>query len=183
MSAAPNAPAPTAAQGAILFPGNLRANPRLSQWLGFSLDGTVELSPGEVEIGPGILTALAPIVADDLDAGLSRVRLVGATTARSPNEGVTSGSLSVQDCGVALRYVGAEARAIFLAAAAERLGVEENALAVEDATIRGPANARTSYWELAAEVSLDRDATCRAAPKPVSARRIAGSSAARLDIP
>ena len=33
MSAAPNAPAPISAQGAVLFPGNLRANPRLSQWL------------------------------------------------------------------------------------------------------------------------------------------------------
>jgi CO/xanthine dehydrogenase Mo-binding subunit len=183
MSAAPNAPAPVSAQGAVLFPGNLRANPRLSQWLGFSLDGIVEVSPGKVEIGQGILTALAQIVADELDVELSRVRLVPATTARSPNEGVTSGSLSVQDCGVALRYVGAEARAIFLAAAAERLGVPEDALAVEDGTIMGPGNARTSYWELAAEVSLDRDATCRAAPKPVSARRIAGSSAARLDIP
>ena len=123
MSAAPNAPAPISAQGAVLFPGNLRANPRLSQWLGFSLDGIVEVSPGKVEIGQGILTALAQIVADELDVELSRVRLVPATTARSPNEGVTSGSLSVQDCGVALRYVGAEARAIFLAAAAERLGV------------------------------------------------------------
>ena len=123
MSAAPNAPAPVSAQGAVLFPGNLRANPRLSQWLGFSLDGIVEVSPGKVEIGQGILTALAQIVADELDVELARVRLVPATTARSPNEGVTSGSLSVQDCGVALRYVCAEARAIFLAAAAERLGV------------------------------------------------------------
>ncbi|MFL5109616.1 MAG: molybdopterin cofactor-binding domain-containing protein [Microvirga sp.] len=183
MSAAPNAPAPTSAQGAVLFPGNLRANPRLSQWLGFSAGGIVEVSPGKVEIGQGILTALAQIVADELDVELSRVRLVPATTARSPNEGVTSGSLSVQDCGVALRHVCAEARAIFLAAAAERLGVEEDALAVEDGTIMGPGNARTSYWELADEVSLDRDATCRAAPKPAAARRIAGSSAARLDIP
>ena len=183
MSAAPNAPAPVSAQGAVLFPGNLRANPRLSQWLGFSLDGIVEVSPGKVEIGQGILTALAQIVADELDVELARVRLVPATTARSPNEGVTSGSLSVQDCGVALRYVCAEARAIFLAAAAERLGVEEDALAVEDGTISGPGNARTSYWELADEVSLDSDATCRAAPKLAAARRIAGSSAARLDIP
>src|SRR4051812_12912641 len=183
MSAAPNAPAPVSAQGAVLFPGNLSANPRLSQWLGFSADGIVEISPGKVEIGQGILTALAQIVADELDVELARVRLVPATTARSPNEGVTSGSLSVQDCGVALRTVCAETRAIFLAAAAERLGVAEDALAVEDGTITGPGNARTSYWELADEVPLDRDATCGADPKPVAARRLAGSSAARLDIP
>ena len=83
MSAAPNAPAPVSAQGAVLFPGNLSANPRLSQWLGFSADGIVEISPGKVEIGQGILTALAQIVADELDVELARVRLVPATTARS----------------------------------------------------------------------------------------------------
>ena len=183
MSVAPNAPAPTSAQGAVVFPGNLRANPRLSQWIGFSRDGVVEVSPGKVEIGQGILTALAQIVADELDVALARVRLVPATTASSPNEGVTSGSLSVQDCGLALRYVCAEARTLFLAAATERLGVPEEALTIEDGTILGPGNARTSYWELAEEVSLDRDATCTAAPKPASARRLAGTAAARLDIP
>src|SRR3712207_7838828 len=45
---------------------------------------------GKVEIGQGILTALAQIAADELDVDLSRLRLVPATTAGSPNEGVTS---------------------------------------------------------------------------------------------
>jgi CO/xanthine dehydrogenase Mo-binding subunit len=183
MNPAPNEPAPTAAQGEVVFPGNLSANRRLSQWLRVSPEGTLEVSPGKVEIGQGILTALAQIAADELDVDLARVRLIAATTATSPNEGVTSGSLSVQDCGVAVRYVCAEARALFLAAAAERLGVPEAALEVQDGTIAGPGNARTSYWELARLVSLDRDATCRAEPKPASARRVAGAPAARLDIP
>jgi CO/xanthine dehydrogenase Mo-binding subunit len=183
MSAVPNAPALSSAQGAAVFPGNLRANPRLSQWLRFSREGTVEVSPGKVEIGQGILTALAQIVADELEVDLARLRLIAASTARSPNEGVTSGSLSVQDCGVALRYVAAEARALFLAAAAERLGIAEEALSVADGDISGPGNARTSYWELAEEVSLERDATCAAEPKPAAARRVAGTAAARLDIP
>ena len=87
MSAPANVPA--SAQGAVLFPGNLRANPRLSQWLRFSRDGRVEVSPGKVEIGQGILTALAQIVADELDVELARLRVVPASTARSPNEGVT----------------------------------------------------------------------------------------------
>ncbi|HEX2552242.1 MAG TPA: molybdopterin cofactor-binding domain-containing protein [Microvirga sp.] len=183
MSQIPNQPAPTAAQGEVVFPGNLTANPRLSQWLRVRPEGVVEVSPGKVEIGQGILTALAQIAADELDVDLARVRLVPASTAASPNEGVTSGSLSVQDCGVAVRFVCAEARALLLEAAAERLGVPADALGVEDGTVTGPGNARTSYWELAGEVSLDRDATCRAAPKPADARRLAGASAPRLDIP
>lgn len=178
-----SAPAPTAAQGEVVFPGNLRANPRLSQWLGFRPEGAVALSPGKVEIGQGILTALAQIAADELDVEIARIRFVPASTAASPNEGVTSGSLSVQDCGLAVRHVCAEVRALFLAAAAERLGLPAQALDVADGTICGPGNARTSYWELAGEVSLDRDATCRPEPKPASARRLAGTAAARLDIP
>jgi CO/xanthine dehydrogenase Mo-binding subunit len=183
MSVVPNQPAPTSAQGAVLFPGNLRANPKLSQWLRLRSDGVVEVSPGKVEIGQGILTALSQIVADELDVDLARVRLRPASTAHSPNEGVTSGSLSVQDCGLALRYVSAEVRALYRAAAAERLGVPEDALEVEDGTISGPGNASTSYWELADEVSLDREASCSAEPKPVEARALAGGSTPRVDIP
>lgn len=178
-----SSPTPTAAQGEIVFPGNLRANPRLSQWLGFQPEGAVALSPGKVEIGQGILTALAQIAADELDVEIARIRFIPASTATSPNEGVTSGSLSIQDCGLAFRHVCAEARALFLAAAADRLGVATEALDIADGTISGPGNARTSYWELASVVSLDRDATCRPAPKPASARRLAGTAAARLDIP
>jgi nicotinate dehydrogenase subunit B len=178
-----NEPAPTAAQGEVVFPGNLKANPRLSQWLRIHPEGSIAVTPGKVEIGQGILTAIAQIAADELDVDLARIRLVPATTAESPNEGVTSGSLSVQDCGVAVRFVCAEARQLFLEAAAERLGVSVVELRVEDGTVTGPGNARTSYWELAEQVSLDRDASCRIAPKPAGARRLAGASAPRIDIP
>jgi len=47
------------------LPTNLQANPRLSQWLRFSREGFVELSPGKVELGQGIVTALAQIAADE----------------------------------------------------------------------------------------------------------------------
>jgi CO/xanthine dehydrogenase Mo-binding subunit len=176
-------PMRTSAQGAVQFPGNLRTNPRLSQWVRILSEGAVEVSPGKVEIGQGILSAVAQIAADELDVELNRVRLVAATTVRSPNEGVTSGSLSVQDCGVAVRYVCAEVRALLLAAAAERLGAREEDLSVDDGAISGPGNASISYWELASDISLDRDATCRIEPKPAFARRLAGIAAPRLDIP
>jgi Xanthine dehydrogenase, molybdopterin-binding subunit B len=52
-----------------------------------------------VEIGQGIVTALAQIAADELDVDIGRVQMVRASTAASPNEGVTSGSLSVQQSG------------------------------------------------------------------------------------
>jgi nicotinate dehydrogenase subunit B len=171
-----NSPAPT-------LPFSLAANPRLSSWIKFAADGKVTVSPGKVEIGQGIVTALAQIAADELDVEIGRVRMVRATTVSSPNEGVTSGSLSIQQSGRALRHACAEIRQIFLAAASERLGVEANMLQVEDGTISGPGNVRTSYWELADEVSLDRDATPGAKAKAIADRALAGQSAQRLDIP
>src|SRR6478752_8489192 len=165
------------------LPISLAANPKLSSWLRFSAEGRVTVSPGKVEIGQGIVTALAQIAADELDVALSRVQMVRASTAASPNEGVTSGSLSVQQSGRAIRQACAEIRQIFLDAASDRLGVGVDTLAVEDGTISGPGNVRTSYWELAQDISLDRDATPGALPKPSTRRAVAGSSVQRLDIP
>jgi nicotinate dehydrogenase subunit B len=164
------------------LPPSLAANPNLSSWIKISAEGHVVVSPGKVEIGQGIVTALAQIAADELDLELGRVRMVRATTAGSPNEGVTSGSLSVQQSGRAVRHACAEVRQIFLSLAADRLGVGIDALAISDGEISGPGNVRTSYWELAGEVSLDRQAS-GATPKSSARRTLAGSSVQRVDIP
>jgi nicotinate dehydrogenase subunit B len=172
-----------ASSSAPTLPVSLAVNPKLSSWVKFEADGQVTVSPGKVEIGQGIVTALAQIAADELDVDLSRVRMVSATTAGSPNEGVTSGSLSIQQSGRALRQACAEIRQIFVEAAADRFGVEAGALDIGDGTISGPGNISTSYWELAEDVSLDRDANMGAAPKPTAKRALAGRSVERLDIP
>src|SRR5882724_5108191 len=173
------APAPSPPK----LPVSLAANSKLSSWLKFSSTGQVTVSPGKVEIGQGIVTALAQIAADELDIDLARVQMVRASTAGSPNEGVTSGSLSIQQSGRALRHACAEVRGIFLQLASERLGVDIDALGIEDGTISGPGNVRTSYWELADAISLDRDATPDATPKIATRRALAGHSVQRIDIP
>ena len=165
------------------LPGSLDTNRRLAQWIRITPDGVVEITPGKVEIGQGIITALSQIAADELDVEAGRIRMVRASTRASPDEGVTSGSLSIQDSGSALRWAAAEARAIYLAAAADRLGVPVADLSVEDGAIRGPGNAVTSYWELADDRLLDREATATVQPKAAGQRRVAGQSLARLDIP
>jgi CO/xanthine dehydrogenase Mo-binding subunit len=165
------------------LPVSLAANPKLASWVRFSGEGQVLVSPGKVEIGQGIVTALAQIAADELDVDIGRIRMIRASTDGSPNEGVTSGSLSVQHSGRALRHVCAEVRQIFLRAASDRLGVDIGALDIKDGTLTGPGNARTSYWELADDISLDRDATPGATPKSSAQRTLAGNSIQRVDLP
>lgn len=165
------------------LPVSLAANPRLSSWVKFTGEGRVAISPGKVEIGQGIVTALAQIAADELDVEIGRIEMIRASTAASPNEGVTSGSLSIQQSGRALRHVCAEVRQRFLAAASERLGVDASLLGVDDGTISGPGNIRTSYWELSGDVSLDHDVTAGTVAKSAVTRSVAGHSIQRVDIP
>jgi len=165
------------------LPASLAANPKLSSWVRFDRDGHVAISPGKVEIGQGIVTALAQIAADELDIDISRIEMIRASTGASPNEGLTAGSQSIQQSGCALRQACAEVRQLFLAAASDRLGVDAASLEIDDGTILGPGNVRTSYWELAPDVSLDRNATAGVAAKPVTTRNVAGHSVQRIDIP
>ena len=166
------------------LPGSLNSNRRLDQWLRILPEGVVEVSPGKVEIGQGIVTALAQIAAEELEVELSRVRMVRARTGSSPDEAVTSGSQSVQECGTALRHAGAEARALMVAAAAARWGVDAAALNVTDGVIGDPGSGRKlAYWELDSAALLDREASGLAPPKAAAAHCIVGTPVRRLDIP
>jgi CO/xanthine dehydrogenase Mo-binding subunit len=165
------------------LPGNLNTNRRLDRWLRINRDGTVTAFPGKVEIGQGILTALAQIVAEELDVALERVRLAPTDTGYSPDEGMTSGSQSITDGGAALRYAAAEARFLLLQRAAGALGVSLEQLTVADGVIQARSGGRMSYWDLAGDDVLAREATGDIQPKPASAHTIIGASAPRRDIP
>src|SRR5262245_28035336 len=165
------------------LPGSLNANRRLDRLLRINRDGTVTVFPGKVEIGQGILTALAQIVAEELDVGLDRIRLAPTDTSYSPDEGMTSGSQSITDGGVALRYAAAEARDLLLQRAAALLKVSLEQLSVTDGVITARSGGSIPYWELASDDLLAREATAEIKPKPASQHTIIGKAAPRRDIP
>jgi CO/xanthine dehydrogenase Mo-binding subunit len=164
------------------LPGSLDTHRRLSQWLAVGRDGTVAARTGKIELGQGILTALAQIVADELDVAMARVRMLSADTGASPDEGVTAGSLSVQDSGGALRQACAEVRALLLAEAAHELGAPVDTLTVEDGAVRAPSGRTVTYWGLADLLDLDREADGAARPKAREALRLVGTPVPRLDL-
>jgi nicotinate dehydrogenase subunit B len=129
---------------------------RLTQRVHFEPDGTVSIATGKVELGQGISTALAQIAAEELGVELQRIRILPASTAYSPDEGVTSGSLSIQDGGKGLRKACAELRALLR------------------------KSGRASYWDLeVAGVDIPADAP----EKPASDYKVVGTSAPRLELP
>jgi nicotinate dehydrogenase subunit B len=166
------------------LPADLEANRRFDSWLRINPEGNVEVSSGKVELGQGNLTALAQIAAEELDVAYQRIVMRPADTSHSPDESYTAGSASIEAGGSALRYAAADVRAILLATAAAKLGVPIDSLAVDDGAITSSATtARLTYWELASETHLARDATNDIPLKSISEYRIVGTSLPRLDIP
>jgi nicotinate dehydrogenase subunit B len=183
------APRPPVAESGVQssvspLPADLAANPVLARWLDFSREGQVTIRIGKVEYGQGIWTALAQVAAEELQVALARVRVASVSTSTSPNEGITAGSLSVQDSGSALRQACAQVRDLLLDAAATRLGVSHAELAVVDGQIQ-TADAPTglSYWTVAQPGMLDRPADVPVPSRPPGEWSVAGRSAPRLDIP
>ena len=165
------------------LPGSLAGNRMLDAWIRIAADGSATVCTGKVELGQGIVTALAQIAAEELDLPLERLHMVSGDTEKTPNEGFTSGSQSIENGGVALRLAGAEVRAILLDLAGKRLGVEASGLAVADGVISAADGRKVTYGELARDADLHRAATAKAKPKSPSAHRIVGKSIARFDIP
>jgi len=170
-------------QQAAPLPGSLAQNRMLDAWIRINTDGTATIFPGKVELGQGITTALTQIAAEELDLSLGRVRVLTTDTSYSPNEGVTSGSQSIEYGGTALRLASAEVRGILLDLAAKRFGVSADTLTVADGTIGSRDRRKVGYGELAADLDLHREATATIAPKLVAAHKIVGKSIQRFDIP
>ena len=165
------------------LPGSLQTNRKLDGWLRINADGTATVFTGKVELGQGILTALAQIAAEELDLPLARIKMISGDTGQTPNEGQTAGSQSVENSGTALRMAGAEVRAILIELAAKRLGAAAGQLAITDGVIAAPDGRKVDYGELAASVDLNREATAKATPKPPTGHKIVGKSIQRFDIP
>ena len=165
------------------LPPTLKANSQLHRWVDFSIEGVVTLHPGKVEIGQGIVSAIAQIAAEELDVNYLRVRTIPVDTTRSPNEGSTSGSRSVQEGGEAMRQACAEIRALFLQAAARQLDVTPGTLQVNDGRFETrDGSLGLTYWQLAAHVDMQQHANGRAAPKAASTFKTVGRSLPRLDL-
>jgi nicotinate dehydrogenase subunit B len=165
------------------LPGSLEKNRMLDAWLRINADGSATLFTGKVELGQGILTALAQIAAEELDLPLGRVAMISGDTAQTPDEEYTSGSQSIEYGGTAVRLACAEARALLIERAAARLAIPGERLTTVDGSIRAPDWRSPGYGELAAELDLHREVSVQVPPKPASSHRIVGTSVARRDIP
>jgi nicotinate dehydrogenase subunit B len=165
------------------LPGSLKETPLLDAWIRIGPDGGITAFTGKAELGQGLKTALIQVVAEQLDVAPARVTLVTADTARTPNEGITAGSHSMQDSGTALLNAAAQARLLLVDAAAADLGVAAVALSVVDGVVHAPGGASRDYGALAARLSLHVRAQPGGGLKDPATHRVMGTAMPRIDIP
>ncbi|MBB4371040.1 CO/xanthine dehydrogenase Mo-binding subunit [Bradyrhizobium sp. cir1] len=140
------------------LPGSLDDTPRIDAWIRIDASGAATILTGKAELGQGLKTALLQVAAEELKLPLARLSLITADTARTPNEGYTAASHSMQDSGTAIRHAAAQAREILRDEAARRLGVPATSLQIRNGEVFGPNRMRLGYGELVRDQMLTVDA-------------------------
>ncbi|MGA8870331.1 MAG: molybdopterin cofactor-binding domain-containing protein, partial [Candidatus Acidiferrales bacterium] len=130
---------------------------RLNAWLRIEKDGAIRVFTGKVEIGMGVETGFAQIVAEELDVSPGKVRFVMGDTATTTDQGGVGGSTSIMLGAKPLRNVAATARLLLLQLARQHLGAPLEQLQVRDGivTVQGDASRSISYGDLAGAADLN----------------------------
>jgi len=124
------------------------ADPReLDSWLAIAPDGTVTVYSGKVDLGTGVETALAQIVAEELDVPFNKVHMVSLDTAKAIDQGVTAGSRTIERAGPQLRQAAAAAKQELLKLASQRLGSPVESLSVTSGVVSAGAK-KVTYAQL-----------------------------------
>ncbi len=146
-------------------------------------DGRVSCLTGKIEMGQGIVTSLAQMLAEELDVPLTSVDMVMGDTDLCPWDRGTWGSLTTRFFGPPLREAAAEARAILIQLAAERLRVDKGRLIVRNGIVQDRNNSKkqVTYGQLARGKMIERHVTPKPSPKQFSQYTVVGKSYTRRD--
>ncbi|HBO5388072.1 TPA: xanthine dehydrogenase family protein molybdopterin-binding subunit, partial [Pseudomonas aeruginosa] len=178
-----NLPAPLLAlaeQGATDLPLD-----QVDSFIAIAADGKVTAFCGHVDLGTGIRTALAQIVAEELDVAFEQVEMILGDTRRTPDQGPTIASASIQVSAVPLRQAAAEARRFLLRQAGSHFPVHPDSLRSENGQVFAAANPqrRIGYGELLRGQRFNLNIDGKAPLKPRSEYRLVGKPVRRVDIP
>lgn len=148
-------------------------------------EGRVLAFSGHVDLGTGIRTALAQMVAEELDVPFAAVEMVLGDTADTPDQGPTIASETIQVTSVAMRIAATQIRARLIALAAAALSCGEDEIALEDGVIsrKGEAAPAIGLETLLANERILLPLAESAQFKQADQHKLVGRPVARVDIP
>ncbi|MBP0616929.1 molybdopterin-dependent oxidoreductase [Jiella sp. KSK16Y-1] len=151
-------------------------------FLTFDTSGVAIGFNGHVDLGTGIETALAQIVAEELDLPVQRVRMVLGDTERTPNQGATIASETIQVAAVPLRHSAAQIRRELALRGARRLNASPQGVTLEAGEVRFK-DARVSYESLIAGEDIALRLDLLTPVKRPEDYCVVGKSTPRVDLP
>ena len=168
----------------------------LDSWLAITPDGLVTFYTSKVELGTGTITALAQIVAEELDVPFTKIKMVQGDTSTSIEQGSTVGSRTIERAGPQIRQAAAAARQELLKLAAARLNAPIDKLTVVDGvvSVAGDASKKVSYGQLiggkkfntkisASGTGWDMKVAPEVKAKDPKQYKIVGQSVKRVELP
>jgi len=146
-------------------------------------DGRVSCYTGKIEMGQGVVTSLAQMLADELDVALESVDMVMGDTDLCPWDMGTFGSMSTRFFGPPLRAAGAEGRQVLLELASEHLNLPVDQLSTEHGIVFDRSNRgnKVAYAELAQGKKIGRHASGKVPLKTPDQFKIMGKPVHRRD--
>jgi nicotinate dehydrogenase subunit B len=145
-------------------------------------DGRVSLFCSKIEMGQGIITSMAQMLAEELDVSLDSIDMVMGDTMLCPWDSGTVGSRSTKYYGPPVRRAGAEARAILMQMASEQLKIPPERLLVQNGVVSDErdASSKVTYAELVKGKQIDRH-IADVPIKQVSEHSVSGTPTMRTD--
>ena len=107
----------------------------LDSWLAITQDGFVTFYTSKVELGTGTITALAQIVAEELDVPFDKIKMDSGDTSRTIEQGSTVGSRTIERAGPQIRQAAAAARQELLKLAAAQLNAPVEKLTITEGIV------------------------------------------------
>lgn len=165
------------------LPQSIKRHPNINAWLEVLANGQVRIFTGKLELGQGIGTAIAQVAAEELDLEMNKIEVVLADTLRTPNEGYTVGSGSIEQSAMAVRFAAAAARHKLLELASQQLGEPASQLNMQNGTIgTATGNRSITFNQLLNGKQITDKVQAPVTLKPKESYKLVGRAIPRSDI-
>ena len=165
------------------LPGSMGRAKTVNAWLEILEDGNIRVLSGKVELGQGIRTAIQQVAAEELDMDLEKVLVHLAETGRTPNEGYTGASASIQNSAMSVRYAAATARQELLLLASKKLNTAVDNLLLYNGLVKSNQNKESlTFAEILDGEQIEKEVMLPIPIKDNSEHRYVGKAIPRPDI-
>jgi nicotinate dehydrogenase subunit B len=165
------------------LPESIKRYPNINAWLEVLANGNVRIFTGKSELGQGIRTAIAQVAAEELETGMENVEVELAETERTPDEGYTVGSGSIEQSAMAVRFASAAAKAKLVQLAAKKLNVADHEIIITNGKVY-TKNGRNplTFADLLEGKQITENVPANVTLKPRNKYKLVGKEIPRDDI-